>query len=149
MGIGDRRKLDRGLYFHIGDDLDRAQFGDFSTSAMEAIAVHVTRPNGPVIFISAVLAGWLMALLSWLLTSSKETTSRLFVIYLITAVMSFSGLHHSILGSAEVFAGLLVSPEITLLDYLKFMVFALLGNSVGGVFFVALLKYRVFVQNVE
>lgn len=123
--------------------------GIFDLKAIENIAEHVVHPAPQVILVSAILAGWLMALLSWLLTSSKDTVSRLFIIYLITAVMSFTGLHHSILGSTEIFAALISSPNVSILDYFKFIGVALLGNSIGGFFFVAILKYRVFIQNVE
>jgi formate/nitrite transporter FocA (FNT family) len=120
----------------------------FDLTVVEKIAKHVLDFNVGVIFASAVLAGWLMGLLSWLLASSRDTISRIVIIFLITAVMAFTGLHHSIIGSVEIFAGMLSSPEISLGDYLTFQCTALLGNAFGGAIFVALLKYRAFVFNV-
>ena len=117
--------------------------------AVEDIAVHVTDHEWFVILVSAILAGWLMGLLSWLLTSSKDTVSRILVIYMITAIMGFTGLHHSIVGNVEAFSGLVVSSSIDLGDYLKFIGLALLGNGIGGVVFVALLRYRAFIYNIE
>lgn len=122
--------------------------GVFDEPAVATIADHVTGYSPLVIFVSGILAGWLMGLLSWLLTSAKDTVSRLLIIYMITAVMSFTGLHHSIIGNVEVFAGLITSASIDLVDYLSFESFALLGNAFGGAVFVALLKYRAFVYNV-
>ncbi|QLE02595.1 formate/nitrite transporter family protein [Galbibacter sp. BG1] len=124
------------------------ELGIFSLDTINKIAEHVTSYSGPVILVSAVLAGWLMGLLSWLITSSKDTVSRIIIIYLITAIMAFTGLHHSIIGNIEVFSGLLSSPNIQLIDYFKFQSLALIGNALGGAFFVALLKYRAFVYNV-
>ncbi|WP_416442007.1 formate/nitrite transporter family protein [Leeuwenhoekiella sp. A16] len=121
----------------------------FTLDSIEKIAVHVTRAESFVIFISAILAGWLMGLLSWLLTSSQDTMSRIIIIYIVTAVMAFTGLHHSIIGNVEVFAGLISSPNITLADYVSFESLALIGNAVGGAVFVALLKYRAFVYNIN
>lgn len=121
----------------------------FSLDAPVAIALHVIRFDPFVILVSAILAGWLMALLSWLLTSSKDTVSRFFLIYLITGMLSFAGLHHSIVGNIDAFAGFLISPGITFGDYLTFMAAALAGNSIGGVFFVAMLKYRAFEYDVK
>jgi formate/nitrite transporter FocA (FNT family) len=118
-------------------------------STYEAIANHVTNFDNWTIFVSAILAGWLMGLLSWLLTASQESISRMAVVYLITAVLAFVGLHHSIVGNIEVFAGLISSPKITWIDYLSFQGIALLGNAVGGTVFVAILKYRAFVNNVN
>jgi formate/nitrite transporter FocA (FNT family) len=94
-----------------------------------------------MILISAVIAGWLMGLLSWLVASSQETISRLFMIILVTATIGIGGLHHSIVGSIEVFSGLLIDPTISIMDYLSFEAVAILGNALGGVFFVGILKY--------
>ncbi|HCV83397.1 formate/nitrite transporter family protein [Zunongwangia profunda] len=121
----------------------------FDHASIEKVAEHVTDYSSMVIFVSAILAGWLMGLLSWLITSSRDTMSRIFIIYIITATMSFTGLHHSIIGSIEVFSGMIISSKIEILDYLKFQGCALLGNSIGGGVFVALLKYRAFVYNID
>jgi formate/nitrite transporter FocA (FNT family) len=120
----------------------------FDQEVIVKIAKHVLDFDLIVIFISAILAGWLMGLLSWLLASARDTISRIVMIFLITAVMAFTGLHHSIIGSVEIFSGMLSSPEITVGDYLSFQSTALLGNTFGGAIFVALLKYRAFVFNV-
>lgn len=117
--------------------------------SIEAIAVHVTKYDSWVIFASAILAGWLMGLLSWLVTASKDTVSRIIIIYMITAVLAFAGLHHSIVGNVEVFAGLLSSAEIDWISYVSFESISLIGNALGGAVFVALLKYSAFVYNVE
>lgn len=119
----------------------------FDMKTVEKIAMHVTEAASFSIFVSAILAGWLMGLLSWLITSSKDTVSRILIIFGITATMSFTGLHHSIIGNVEVFAGLVSSEKIQLLDYAKFQSLALLGNALGGAVFVALLKYRAFSVN--
>ncbi|TFV94175.1 formate/nitrite transporter family protein [Algoriphagus kandeliae] len=124
------------------------RLGIFEHFVVETIALHVTHGTIPVVFVSAVIAGWLMGLLSWLLASSRDTISRIVMIFLITSVLAFAGLHHSIIGSIEVFSGFLVSDQISFFDYLEFQSTALLGNAFGGAIFVALLKYRAFVFNI-
>ncbi len=94
-----------------------------------------------VILLSALLAGWMMGLLGWLVTSSQETISRILVIILITSIIGMAGLHHCIVGSIEVFSGLISSSEISITDYFKFQFWATLGNAIGGAVFVAILKY--------
>lgn len=94
-----------------------------------------------IILGSGILAGWLMGLLSWLVTSSQETTSRIIIIVLITSVIGIGGLHHSIVGSIEVFTAFLTSPEVSYLDYFHVQTWATLGNIVGGVVFVAFVKF--------
>ncbi len=67
-----------------------------------------------IILVSGILAGWLMGLLSWLITSSQETISRIIIITLITSVIGIGGLHHAIVESIEVFTALLTSKSITI-----------------------------------
>lgn len=123
--------------------------GLFTSDTIASIGEHYADYDFGTILVSAILAGWLMGLLSWLVTSSKETTGEIIIIYLITAVMGFTGLHHSIIGNIEIFAGMLVSPKIDLALYLTTLGTALLGNALGGAIFVALLKYRAFIFNVK
>ncbi|MFV8225824.1 formate/nitrite transporter family protein [Christiangramia aquimixticola] len=122
------------------------KLGLYTTGTMAKIGEHFVSYELTTILVSAILAGWLMGLLSWLVTSSRETTSEILIIYIITAVMGITGLHHSIIGHIEIFAGLLVSSEITFLVYIKTLITALLGNAIGATVFVALLKYRAFIK---
>ncbi len=124
------------------------RLGIFNKEVVISIATHVLDAAPMVILVSAIIAGWLMGLLSWLLASAKDTISRIVMIFLITSVMAFTGLHHSIIGSIEVFSGMMTSPDIGLIDYLSFQSLALLGNAFGGAIFVALIKYRAFVFNI-
>jgi formate-nitrite transporter family protein len=133
-----------GILIWIGPHLDI-----FDYTAITNIAKHNSHYDGIVILVSGVLAGWVMGLLSWLLTSAGDTISRIFIIFLITTILAFTGLHHSIIGNIEVFSGMLVSAEITLDDYLKFESLALLGNAIGGVVFVALFKYGAFINSIK
>jgi formate/nitrite transporter FocA (FNT family) len=94
-----------------------------------------------IILGSGILAGWLMGLLSWLVTSSQETISRIVIITLITSVIGIGGLHHSIVGSIEVFTASLTSAVVTWKEYLHVQTWATLGNIIGGVVFVALVKF--------
>lgn len=115
--------------------------GIISIEAFEHLAEEMLKYNWWITLGSAIFAGWLMGLLSWLNSSSRETISRIFVIILVTATIGLAGLHHSIVGSIEVFTGFLVSSKITIYDYLYFQVWATLGNIIGGTFFVAIVKY--------
>lgn len=105
------------------------------------LATELTHHHWYNILLSGMVAGWMMGLLGWLLTSSQETISRIFVIILVTSTIGIAGLHHCIVGSIEVFSGMLVHQAVQLSDYLHFLVWATLGNILGGVVFVALLKY--------
>ncbi|MDP5045430.1 MAG: formate/nitrite transporter family protein [Leeuwenhoekiella sp.] len=125
------------------------KLGIFDVETVITIGTHVAGFGLPTILVSAILAGWMMGLLSWLVTSSKDTVSRIIIIFLITATMAFTGLHHSIIGNIEVFAAYISGSEITIGQYVSVQSTALIGNAIGGAFFVALLKYRAFVNNVN
>ena len=115
--------------------------GTVSLDAFQHIAEKLIKYNWWLTLSSGVFAGWLMGLLSWLVTSSRDTISRIVVIILVTTVIGLGELHHSIVGSIEMFAGLISSEEISINDYVHFQVWATLGNIIGGTVFVAAIKY--------
>jgi formate/nitrite transporter FocA (FNT family) len=92
--------------------------------------------------ISGIMAGWLMGMLSWLLSSSQDTFSRVVMIFLVTFLISIAGLHHCIVGSIEVFMAFFAEAnKITLVQFLRFQGLATLGNIIGGVILVAVVKF--------
>ncbi len=130
-----------GYVFAFLTTIMAPKMGIISLEAFEHLAEKMLKFNWWVTLGSAIFAGWLMGLLSWLNSSSQETISRIFIIVLVTATIGLAGLHHSIVGSIEVFAGFLVSPKITFSDYLFFQLWATVGNIIGGTVFVAVVKY--------
>ena len=115
--------------------------GFIENQAFYHLAHHMTDFEWHIILVSAILAGWMMGLLGWLVTSSQETMSRIFIIILVTSIIGAAGLHHCIVGSVEVFLGMITSEEIGVGDYLRFQVWATVGNAIGGTVFVAVLKF--------
>lgn len=101
------------------------------------------------VLLSAVLAGWLMGLLSWLVSAGRDTISQVFFVWLITFSIGIAKLHHSIAGTVEVLAGIFAGGPFGAPDFLHFLVWTTLGNAVGGVFFVALIKYGHVIQAEE
>lgn len=124
------------MIVHIGPAV-----GFVERSAFAWIAHELTNHDWHVIFLSALLAGWMMGLLGWLVTSSQETISRIIVIILVTFIIGLTGLHHCIVGSIEVFSGLITTNKISFINYLEFQFWASVGNASGGAVFVAILKY--------
>lgn len=92
------------------------------------------------VFWSAVVAGWLVALVAWLVTASTDTTGQVLVVVLFTYLIGIAQLAHSIAGSAEVLTGLFAG-ETTLDRALLWHLAAVLGNALGGVVIVALINY--------
>lgn len=115
------------------DAVDPAAFGK--------IAHPLTDHPWLVILTSAVLAGWLMGLVSWLVSAAKDTVSRIVLVWLVTGTIGLVGLHHCIVGTVEVFAGVLTDPTLHMADYGRFLLWTTIGNAVGGVLMVAVIKY--------
>lgn len=115
--------------------------GTVDAGVLGELARHTTDHPGVVIGLSALLAGWLMGLMSWLAAASRETASQVLMVWLVAASIGLGGLHHCIVGSVEVLAGVFADPAITMGDYLHFLGWATAGNAVGGVVFVALVKF--------
>ena len=117
-------------------DLEMIQY-----NAFEVLALKLIEHPWKIIMISGILAGWLMGLLSWLVTSSQETISRIVIIIFITSVIGMGGLHHAIVGSIEIFTAMITSENITWIDYLRVLGLSTVGNIIGGVVFVAFIKF--------
>jgi formate/nitrite transporter FocA (FNT family) len=94
-----------------------------------------------VILLSAVLAGWLMGELAWLIAAGRDTVSQILCVWLVTAGIGLAELHHVVVGTVEVLAGVLSSAQLGWTDLVRFLFLAAVGNAVGGVFFVAIIKY--------
>ncbi|MFC6718018.1 formate/nitrite transporter family protein [Natrialbaceae archaeon GCM10025810] len=124
-------------------------FPDLGVASPEAfadIAHKLVDHDLDWLFVAGIFAGWLMGLLAWLVSAAQETTSRVLFVWLVTASIGILHLPHSIAGNVEVLFGVFLSPEVSVLDYAKFLSLATLGNAVGGVVFVGLLKYTHVVR---
>ena len=110
-------------------------------ASMEHVARAATRGGFVEVFWKAIFAGWLVALMAWLVAATKLTGAQIVLIWLTTAPISAFGFRHSIAGSVEAFwlsaRGAAEWGTVTA----EFIVPALLGNIVGGVLLVALLNH--------
>ena len=90
---------------------------------------------------AAIFAGWLMALLAWLLASTTDTMAQMVFIWLCTAPISALDFPHSIAGATEAFYRAALGDASWGAMLGGFVLPAVLGNAVGGVLLVALLNY--------
>lgn len=89
--------------------------------------------------LKAVLAGWLIALMVWLLPNARS--AAVLIVVVITYVVSVCELSHIIAGSVEA-AYAVVHGHASFVDYVvRFFVPTLLGNTVGGIALVGLLNH--------
>lgn len=106
-----------------------------------AIAHHLVSYDVSSLMVSAVLAGWLMALGGWLIMASPPAINQIVCIYIVTFLIGLGGLHHSIAGAVEMFTALFISDHFSLAQSVRFISIAVVGNLIGGSIFVALLNY--------
>ena len=93
---------------------------------------------GPTL-LKSVLAGWLIAIMVWLLPNARA--ARLFLIIFVTYLVSLGSFSHIIAGSTEA-AFAVFNGEASVLDYIRgFMLPTLIGNVIGGVSLVAILNH--------
>lgn len=95
-------------------------------------------------FVKAVLAGWLLAGLVWLIHAARDTVARLLLIWLVIYLQVSAGLFHCIVGSVETLYTVLTGSASLGAYVADFLVPVTLGNTVGGVVFVALLNWAQF-----
>lgn len=92
------------------------------------------------VFWTAVVGGWIVALVAWLVTASTDTIGQVLLIIALTFFLGAGHFAHSIAGSGEVLAAVL-NDGLPFDSALRWLAGAVLGNAVGGVVIVALLNY--------
>ena len=93
------------------------------------------------VFIGAILAGWLMAQGGWLILASPSSTGQVLCIYIITFIIGYGGLHHSIAGASGIFNCLFHTANPNYWGSTIFILCAAFGNLLGGTLFVGVLNY--------
>ncbi len=133
-----------GFAVVAGPELNLIDAATFTETARTFIDLS---PVG--VLTGAVLAGWLMGLLSWVLTSVADSVSRILVIFACTFPIGFGHLPHCVAGNIEVIAGMLAGANVSVLQWAQFLAVTTVGNVIGGVVFVTLLNYSHVVYGTE
>jgi formate-nitrite transporter family protein len=106
-----------------------------------SVARESTSGDALLVFYKSIWAGWLVALMAWLIASTHETIAQIVLVWLTTAPIAALGFKHSIAGATEAFYRAAVN-DAGWLDMLgNFEIPAILGNIVGGVVLVALVNH--------
>lgn len=103
------------------------------------IALGTVSSGFQVTFFRAIFAGWLIALIIWLLPFAEQ--ARIWIIIIITYMIGLGEFSHIIAGSVDSLYGVL-ADQIPVWDFTtRFFIPTLFGNIVGGVAFVAAINY--------
>jgi formate-nitrite transporter family protein len=109
---------------------------------MAQFGVQLMQHDPATRFAQAIFAGWLIALMVWLLPLAE--TAGPFVIVVITYFVGIAEFAHIVAGSTEVFYAAWAG-KLPWSDYPAFFFPTLLGNIVGGVAFVTLIAFAQIV----
>lgn len=104
-------------------------------------------PRLSVTLVRAIFAGWLIALMVWLLPAAES--ARVSIIVIITYVIGLAGFNHVIAGSNKMFFLIASGAQSWGAYALQFFLPTLVGNVVGGVSLVAFLGHAQVVSGKE
>ncbi len=118
------------------------------TSAIEpAIVTEMSRLGANAlahpsmqIFWSGVIAGWIIALAAWLVSSSHSITGSVMVIWMLTFLVGLGNFAHCIASSCEIFVTVL-AQRAPWSEFPRWFFPAVAGNICGGVGLVTILEY--------
>jgi formate/nitrite transporter FocA (FNT family) len=109
------------------------------TKTLGDVATEALQDGFVTMMMKAVLSGWLIALMVWLLPGAGQ--ARLFLIIILTYAVAVGQFSHMIAGSVEV-AYAVFNGKASVSDYLlHFALPTFLGNTLGGVSLVAVLNH--------
>ena len=111
----------------VGEPLHRgyAAYSDYKLSVA---------PLG--VFVSAILAGMTMTVMTWLLVAVRDVLARILVIWSTGFLIFATNFSHAIVGAAILFAGF-HDAHRSLASVLLWLVISTCGNAVGGIGLVA------------
>lgn len=92
------------------------------------------------IFWSGVIGGWIIALMAWIVSGSHWTIGQIAIVWLLTVVVGLGHFAHCIASSGEIFSSVL-SSQVPARQYALWLLFATLGNIVGGTTMVTFLNF--------
>ena len=123
-------------HFNVFDGAVRATFLDIGRAAIQ--------PAAGTLIVRGIVAGWLVALMVWLLPFAES--AHIWVIMILAYLIGIADLPHVIAGSVETFY-LVVSGALTFSTCLgHYILPVLLGNIVGGVALVAFGAHAEFIE---
>nr|WP_113865044.1 formate/nitrite transporter family protein [Brenneria salicis]NMN91012.1 formate/nitrite transporter FocA (FNT family) [Brenneria salicis ATCC 15712 = DSM 30166]RBP66506.1 formate/nitrite transporter FocA (FNT family) [Brenneria salicis ATCC 15712 = DSM 30166]RLM32042.1 hypothetical protein BHG07_02815 [Brenneria salicis ATCC 15712 = DSM 30166] len=114
-------------------------FDGETREALLEISMKVMKNSPTEMFANAVVSGWIIATMVWMLPHSGA--AKIVVIIIMTWMIAFSNLTHIVAGASEIFY-LIFIGEITWQNFIwPFALPTLAGNIIGGTFIFALMSH--------
>ncbi|HEY9180816.1 MAG TPA: formate/nitrite transporter family protein [Candidatus Baltobacteraceae bacterium] len=116
-----------------------AMFDPAVKAAFLQLGLTALHPTFGEIVWRGILAGWLIALVVWLLPAANA--QRVWIIVIITWLVGAGGLSHIIAGSVEALYAVAAGSASWTHYIVGFLIPVFIGNCIGGVGLVAILNY--------
>lgn len=91
------------------------------------------------LFIGGIISGWIIATMVWMFPTAGE--AKLWIIILMTYILSLCGFPHIIIGSVEAFYLIISGNQDWTYFFYPFAIPTLAGNILGGTFLFTLLSH--------
>jgi formate/nitrite transporter FocA (FNT family) len=111
--------------------------------AFEQLGLKAIEPSFETTFLRGIMAGWLIALMVWILPYAKS--AKMWVIIIITYIVGVGHFSHVIAGAVEVFTLAFMQQASWGTVLINYLVPTLFGNVLGGVVIVAALNHAQIV----
>lgn len=115
-------------------------FPELGEPAIDKGLVYVERGLTAQAFASAVIAGIVITLMTWMQHATSSVGGKLVAAVVAAFLLSYGHLSHVVVASLEVFAGILGGADFGYLDWLGMFGLWALGNAVGGIGLVTVLR---------
>ncbi len=115
--------------------------------ADKAVAIAKMKAGLPAtqIFFRAIMCNWLVCLAVWLALASHDVVGKIFGIFFPIMAFVASGFEHSVANMYFIPMGMAIDPSaVPMAGLIKNLVWATIGNIVGGAGFVAFIYFTVF-----
>jgi formate/nitrite transporter FocA (FNT family) len=108
--------------------------------ALAQLGIDAIHNPPSTIFWSAVMGGWIIATVAWLVSASHSITGSVIIIWMLAFVVGLGNFAHSIATSGEILAAVCIG-KAAWSSYGIWLLLAVAGNICGGVGMVTLLEY--------
>ncbi len=109
-------------------------------AAIKVGSVFVTQGISVTSFASALLGGAIITLMTWMQHGSSSAFGKLIAAFVAAFLLAAGHLNHAIVASLEMFAALHAGAAFGYLAWFRLLLWAALGNIVGGIAFVTMLR---------
>ncbi|MFP5308224.1 MAG: formate/nitrite transporter family protein [Actinomycetes bacterium] len=115
-------------------------FPELGATGVEKGALYLERGLSWSGFASAVLAGIVITLMTWMQQGTQSTGARIVAAVAAAFLLSYGHLSHVVVASLEVFAGMFGGAGTPVGEWAALAVMWALGNAVGGIGLVTMLR---------